>query len=498
MEECDGKSTPIREFYRGTNVFITGCTGFMGKVLVEKLLRSCPHIAKLFLMLRSKKGKDWQTRLDETFQDVIFDRLKKEVPDYQQKITIVSGDCQVEQLGLSSSDRRLIIEEVHIVFHVAATVKFDEKLNISFNTNAKATEDILDLAHEMKKLKALLLVSTAFSNCHLPDIEEKLYSYPYTYNNMKAIVNSGNDKILNAVTKILLEDWPNTYTFTKAIAEDLLRDKGIGLPVGVFRPAIGVGTYKEPIPGWIDNFNGPTAAVVGAFVGILRTFYANESKKANVIPVDMSINALIASAWDIANRPRPQSEDDIRVYNYVSVLQNPVYWGSFMNTLYATRPTAPSIKTVWYPYGWTTSNRFLYLFIIVTMHFLPAAILDGILFLTGKKPMFVKLYKKAYRYNESLAHFGLREWNFTNNNVLELHNKLDEDDKSIFYFDFKDVDWNKCLSDLVIGARVHLIKDDLSTVPQAKTRLRRLFIADLILKIILASLLFWALYTTYH
>ncbi|KAJ4443265.1 hypothetical protein ANN_04933 [Periplaneta americana] len=153
MEECDGKSTPIREFYRGTNVFITGCTGFMGKVLVEKLLRSCPHIAKLFLMLRSKKGKDWQTRLDETFQDVIFDRLKKEVPDYQQKITIVSGDCQVEQLGLSSSDRRLIIEEVHIVFHVAATVKFDEKLNISFNTNAKATEDILDLAHEMKKLK---------------------------------------------------------------------------------------------------------------------------------------------------------------------------------------------------------------------------------------------------------------------------------------------------------------------------------------------------------
>lgn len=67
---------------------------------------------------------------------------------------------------------------------------------------------------------------------------------------------------------------------------------------------IGVGTYKEPIPGWIDNFNGPTAAVVGAFVGILRTFYADVSKKANVIPVDMSINALIASAWDIANRPR--------------------------------------------------------------------------------------------------------------------------------------------------------------------------------------------------
>jgi fatty acyl-CoA reductase len=37
----------------------------------------------------------------------------------------------------------------------------------------------------------------------------------------------------------LLEDWPNTYAFTKAMAEDLVRDKGVGLPIGVFRPAEG-------------------------------------------------------------------------------------------------------------------------------------------------------------------------------------------------------------------------------------------------------------------
>lgn len=37
----------------------------------------------------------------------------------------------------------------------------------------------------------------------------------------------------------LLDKWPNTYAFTKAIAEDSVRDQGAGLPIGVFRPAIG-------------------------------------------------------------------------------------------------------------------------------------------------------------------------------------------------------------------------------------------------------------------
>jgi hypothetical protein len=37
----------------------------------------------------------------------------------------------------------------------------------------------------------------------------------------------------------LLDEWPNTCAFTKAVAEDLVRDEGVGLPIGDFRPAIG-------------------------------------------------------------------------------------------------------------------------------------------------------------------------------------------------------------------------------------------------------------------
>jgi fatty acyl-CoA reductase len=37
----------------------------------------------------------------------------------------------------------------------------------------------------------------------------------------------------------LLKKWPNTYAFTKAIAEDVVREFGKGLPIAVVRPAVG-------------------------------------------------------------------------------------------------------------------------------------------------------------------------------------------------------------------------------------------------------------------
>ena len=57
----------IAEFYRDRSIFITGATGFMGKVLVEKLLRSCPDIKTIYLLMRPKKGQDIHHRFTEEF-----------------------------------------------------------------------------------------------------------------------------------------------------------------------------------------------------------------------------------------------------------------------------------------------------------------------------------------------------------------------------------------------------------------------------------------------
>lgn len=64
----------IVEFYRDKCVFVTGATGFLGKILVEKLLRASEDIQTIYILVRDKKGKDIHTRMDEIYGDVVGGR----------------------------------------------------------------------------------------------------------------------------------------------------------------------------------------------------------------------------------------------------------------------------------------------------------------------------------------------------------------------------------------------------------------------------------------
>lgn len=57
----------IANFYDGKSIFITGGTGFIGKVIVEKLLRACPNIKHIYFLVRPKKGKSCSERMDKIF-----------------------------------------------------------------------------------------------------------------------------------------------------------------------------------------------------------------------------------------------------------------------------------------------------------------------------------------------------------------------------------------------------------------------------------------------
>lgn len=56
------KMESIAEFYAGKTLFITGATGFIGKVLIEKLLRDCSNISQIYILVRAKNGIDPEIR----------------------------------------------------------------------------------------------------------------------------------------------------------------------------------------------------------------------------------------------------------------------------------------------------------------------------------------------------------------------------------------------------------------------------------------------------
>lgn len=83
----------------------------------------------------------------------IFQPILKEQPDCLEKVTIIKGDCSLPGLALSVEDRNMLIQNVNVIFHVAATVNFAEKIRRAAAINVRGTLDTLLLAKEMPDLK---------------------------------------------------------------------------------------------------------------------------------------------------------------------------------------------------------------------------------------------------------------------------------------------------------------------------------------------------------
>jgi fatty acyl-CoA reductase len=83
--------------------------------------------------------------------------LKRECPESLKKLVPVSGDCMELGLGLSPSDRQMLEEKVSIVFHSAASVRFDDTLTYATIMNTRGTREVMLLARNMKNLKVGLI-----------------------------------------------------------------------------------------------------------------------------------------------------------------------------------------------------------------------------------------------------------------------------------------------------------------------------------------------------
>ncbi|XP_063221091.1 fatty acyl-CoA reductase wat-like isoform X3 [Bacillus rossius redtenbacheri] len=234
-----GDNSPVQDFYRDCGVLVTGGTGFLGKLVIEKILRCCPAARTVYVLIRPKKGVSAEDRREALMDNEVFERMKSEQPDWQSRLVFVSGDCSQPRLGLSDTDYHHLTQHVNIVLHLAATVRFDETLKVAIAINVKGTEDIIRLCRDCVRLKAAVFVSTAYSNCIHQLIKEEFYEPPMSLDDLFALMDSFTEQELHMLLPKVKCRWPNTYAFSKAMAENLILTQAKDLPVSVVRPSMG-------------------------------------------------------------------------------------------------------------------------------------------------------------------------------------------------------------------------------------------------------------------
>ena len=101
----------------------------------------------------------------------------------------------------------------------------------------------------------MVYVSTVYSNCPRQNINEEFYPPPQDPEKIINLVENMDDTFsekLHVITSDLIKPWPNTYVYTKAITEDMVRRLSSRIPIAIVRPSIVVSTVEDPIPGNIS------------------------------------------------------------------------------------------------------------------------------------------------------------------------------------------------------------------------------------------------------
>ncbi|KAI3985061.1 hypothetical protein MKX01_038668 [Papaver californicum] len=399
----------IVEYLDNKSILVTGATGFLAKLFVEKLLRVQPNLKQLFLLIRASDSASVTQRFhNEVTGKEVFRVLKKkhgvEFNSFiSEKVTPVAGDVSLENLGIHDPEMtRKLWSEVDFVANFAATTNFDNRYDVAIGTNTVGAKNVLEFSMKCVKLKLLLHVSTAYvwgekSGLLLENplrkgetltspnldsqIEMKLISH--RLQELKAEKISYKEETIAmkefGLERARLFGWPNTYVFTKAMGEmeigELIENRN-DLPVVILRPTMTTSTFKEPFPGWIEGVRTIDSIILGVGNGKIKCFLARAGLTVDLIPGDMVVNAAIVCMVGHANQPShdcqpfiyqvgssaraPLESIKMRDYMYNYFSKNPLISTSSSSSKNNGKPIQVS-----YPFVFPTTASFL-AFVYVT------------------------------------------------------------------------------------------------------------------------------------
>ncbi|XP_045534627.1 putative fatty acyl-CoA reductase CG5065 [Papilio machaon] len=441
----------IDQLYAGKSVFVTGGTGFLGKVFLEKLLYSCPNIDKIYVLMREKNKWDTTERIKQMLDLPMFQRLKRERPDDLKKIIAIPGNVTSPNLGISEENKIVLIKKVSHVFHFAANIKFNEPLRVAVNDNVEGTRRVLNLCHLMKNIEVFVYVSTAFSNTDQKVLEEVVYPPPASVEDVIRLTEQ--DDLNEEQSNKLLCGRPNTYTFAKALAEAVVNEEHGNIPTIIVRPSIVSASINDPLMGWVDNWFGATALMATIAKGVNRILISKSSNVVDLIPVDYVSNLTVVAG------AKCNKSKEVIVYNCCTSAANPLTMGE-LSVLITEDSIKNNFSEIMKPSLMYTQYEWLLKIITLFMQTIPAFVADCWLRLAGKPPRFMKMQTRISLVRDTLQYFTSRSWEMKCDRTRALFASLSVTDRLEFPFDPTNITWSKYIPIYFMGIRKFMYKQD--------------------------------------
>ncbi|MGP9833247.1 fatty acyl-CoA reductase [Marinobacter sp. NSM] len=474
-QQVNHKESPSKVLgqLRGKRVLITGTTGFLGKVVLEKLIRTVPDIGGIYLLIRgNKRHPDARSRfVNEIATSSIFDHLRSTDADgfetfLEERVHCITGEVTEPCFGLGEDACQKLAGELDAVINSAASVNFREELDKALMINTLCLENIAGLARRNTRL-AVLQVSTCYVNgMNSGPVTESVIkpageSIPRSgegYYEIEELVQLLQDKIADVrarysgktLEKKLVDlgireanryGWSDTYTFTKWLGEQLLMKALNGRSLTIVRPSIIESALEEPAPGWIEGVKVADAIILAYAREKVTLFPGKRSGVIDVIPVDLVANAIVLSLSEALAEP-----DRRRIYQCCSGSSNPVSLGQFIDHLMAEskanyaaydhlfyrQPSKPFIAV----------NRTLFDLVVSGVR-LPLSVTDKVLKLLGNSRD-LKMLKNLDTTQSLATIFGFYtapDYIFHNDELQALSARMGEVDKGLFPVDARQIDW---------------------------------------------------------